>query len=94
MSNRQAALAVAHARHHSRGIIMAIQRFAVEWDRRTVGIAVKLEGGFVFYASDNDFAEMDGRTYARARALERHLNRIGKRRKKQRQRPTAFQAFA
>jgi hypothetical protein len=28
------------------------QRFAVEFDRRTVGIAVRLPGGFMFYASD------------------------------------------
>ena len=31
------------------------QRFAVEFDRRTVGIAVRIPGGFMFYASDDRF---------------------------------------
>jgi hypothetical protein len=40
-----------------------MQRFAVEYDHRTVGIAVRVPGGFMFCASDDDFDEMDGRLF-------------------------------
>jgi len=59
-----------------------IQRFAVELKRRTVGIAVRLAGGFVFYASDKAFEEMNGRTFPRARAIERQLQKIAERRER------------
>ena len=58
---------------------MITQRFAVEFDRRTVGIAVRVPGGFMFYASDDNFSEIDGRLFPRARAIERRLQKIGKR---------------
>jgi hypothetical protein len=58
------------------------QRFAVEFDRRTVGIAVRVPGGFMFYASHDDFDEMDGRLFPRARAIERQLRRVARRRKR------------
>ena len=58
---------------------MISQRFAVEFDRRTVGIAVRVGGGFIFYASDDRFREMDGRIFPRARAIERQLTRVAKR---------------
>jgi hypothetical protein len=57
------------------------QRFAVEFDRRTVGVAVRVPGGFMFYSSDDSFDEMDGRLFPRARALERHLEKVAKRRR-------------
>jgi hypothetical protein len=57
------------------------QRFAVEFDRRTVGIAVRVPGGFMFYASDDEFDRMDGRLFPRARAIERQLKRVARRRK-------------
>lgn len=60
---------------------MNSERFAVEFDRRTVGIAVRVPGGFVFYAGNADFDELDGRVFPRARAIESHLKRVaGKRR--------------
>ena len=59
---------------------MNTQRFAVEFDRRTVGIAVRVPGGFMFYAATDDFNEMDGRLFPRARAIERELKRIANRR--------------
>ena len=59
---------------------MITQRFAVEFDRRTVGIAVRVPGGFMFYASDNRFRELDGRVFKRARAIERELKRTARRR--------------
>ena len=58
---------------------MITQRFAVEFDRRTVGIAVRAPGGFMFYASDNRFDAMDGQLFRRARAIERALTRQAKR---------------
>jgi hypothetical protein len=58
---------------------MITQRFAVEFDRRTVGIAVRVPGGFMFYASDDCFNAMDGRLFPRARAIERQLKKVAKR---------------
>ena len=63
---------------------MSMQRFAVELKRRTVGIAVRLAGGFVFYAADKAFEEMDGRTFGRAREIERQLKKIAKRQEQER----------
>ena len=57
---------------------MTMQRFAVEYDHRTVGIAVRIPGGFIFYASDDEFDAIDGRIFPRVRTLERHLKKIGK----------------
>jgi hypothetical protein len=50
----------------------------VEFDRRTVGIAVRVPGGFMFFASSPLFEELDGRLFPRARALERELKRHAK----------------
>jgi len=58
------------------------QRFAVEFDRRTVGIAVRVPGGFMFYSSSDAFHEMDGRLFRRVRALERELRKVAKRRER------------
>ena len=58
---------------------MGMQKFAVELKRRTVGIAVRLAGGFVFYSSDKAFRELDGRTFGRARDIERQLKTIARR---------------
>ena len=73
---------------------MTTQRFAVEYERRTVGIAVRLAGGFVFYASDRRFDAMNGRTFARARAIERQLRKVAKRQEREQQRFRASPAFA
>jgi hypothetical protein len=55
------------------------QRFAVEFDRRTVGIAVRVPGGFMFFSSDERFGEIDGRLFRRARAIERELKKASRR---------------
>ena len=55
------------------------QRFAVEFERRTVGIAVRVPGGFMFYSSDDRFEQMDGQVFPRARAIERQLRRVAAR---------------
>lgn len=58
-----------------------MQRFAVEYDRRTVGIAVRVPGGFMFYAADDNFREMDGLLFRRARAIERQLEKVARRKR-------------
>ena len=58
---------------------MPSQRFAVEFERRTVGIAVRVPGGFMFFSSSDHFDALDGRLFPRARALERELKKIGRR---------------
>ena len=58
---------------------MGAQRFSVEFDRRTVGVAVRVPGGFMFYASNDRFGEMDGRLFPRARAIEHELRRVARR---------------
>lgn len=58
---------------------MIPQRFAIEFDRRTVGIALRVPGGFMFYASDSRFDELDGRVFPRARAIEAQLRKVSSR---------------
>ena len=60
------------------------QRFAVEFDKRTVGIAVRVPGGFAFYASDARFDQLDGQTFRRARAIERALKKADRRNRERR----------
>ncbi len=73
---------------------MITQRFAVEFEQRTVGIAVRVPGGFMFYASDRDFDAMDGRIFRRARTIERELEKVARRRERIRFDPYAGLAFA
>lgn len=55
---------------------MSVQRFAVEYQRQTVGIAVRVPGGFMFFASDDRFEELDGQLFPRARAIQRRLEKV------------------
>lgn len=48
---------------------LASDRFVIEADRRVVGVAVRSPGGFKFFSSDRAFGGLDGRTFARVRAL-------------------------
>jgi hypothetical protein len=64
---------------------MITQRFAVEFERRTVGVAARVPGGFIFYASDDRFTEMDGRVFPRARVIERQLRKVAKSRARKNQ---------
>jgi hypothetical protein len=54
------------------------QRFAVEFDRRTVGVAVRVPGGFMFFSSSDRFESLDGRLFPRARVLERALRKVAR----------------
>ncbi len=58
---------------------MPSQRFAVEFNHRTVGVAVRVPGEFMFFSSNDDFDEFDGRLFSRARVLERELRKVGRR---------------
>lgn len=55
---------------------MPSQRFAVEFDRRVVGVAVRVPGGFMFYSSAREFDELEGRLFPRARAMSRRLAEV------------------
>lgn len=57
---------------------MSHQRFVVEFDRQTVGIAVRVPGGFMFFSSNDDFDALDGKLFRRARALERQLYKVAR----------------
>jgi hypothetical protein len=57
---------------------MSAQRFAVEFDRRVVGVAVRVPGGFMFYSSDSDFDVLEGRLFSRSRAMSRRLAEVAK----------------
>ena len=61
---------------------MINQRFVVQLDRRTVGIAVRVPGGLIFYSSDDEFDEMDGRIFKRARAIERQLVKVARKQRR------------
>jgi hypothetical protein len=90
--NAQAADA-AHRLPVARSRVTVItQRFTVEFDRRTVGIAVRVPGGFMFYASDDRFRELDGQAFPRARKIERALSKAA--RKQRRPLPASARAAA
>jgi hypothetical protein len=52
------------------------QRYAVEFDRRTVGVAVRVPGGFMFYSSDDRFDKIEGRVFPRARSIQHQLQQL------------------
>jgi hypothetical protein len=60
---------------------MISERFLIEVDRRVVGVAVRAAGGFRFYASDPDFAALDGKTFARARSVNHRVAQLARRRR-------------
>ncbi len=53
-------------------------RFVVEADKKVVGIAVKVPGGYRFYSSDPDFLQMEGTTFPRAKAMARRVAQIAR----------------
>ena len=50
--------------------------FAVEADRRVVGVAVRAPGGFKFFSSEPAYFELEGRTFSRSRALAHSVSKI------------------
>ena len=53
-------------------------RFVVEADRKVVGIAVKVPGGYRFYSSDPDFLAIEGTTFPRAKAMAQRVAQIAR----------------
>jgi hypothetical protein len=66
-------------------------RFLVEFERRAVGVAVRVAGGFRFFASDPDFRTLEGTVFSRARSLMGQVTRTG-RAKRSRRRTLKAQA--
>ncbi|HXC27213.1 MAG TPA: hypothetical protein VNV38_04600 [Stellaceae bacterium] len=50
--------------------------FAVETPTRTVGLAVRAEAGFRFYASDHAFAGLEGRDYNQLEDIRADVRRL------------------
>ncbi len=47
--------------------------FAVEVDRKVVGIAVRVPGGFKFFSSSPEFSPLESRVFKRVRSISRRL---------------------
>lgn len=60
---------------------LMFDRFVVEADKRVVGIAVRVAGGFKFFASDEDYFEVEARVFPRARAMAQRIAVIARRRR-------------
>ena len=50
--------------------------FAVETPTRTVGLAVRAEEGFLFYASDRAFLGLEGHSYPRLQDIQKQVRRL------------------
>lgn len=53
-------------------------RFLVEFDRRAVGVALRVGGGFRFFASDPGFMPLEDRVFPRVRGLMRQVAQSGR----------------
>jgi len=58
-------------------------RFVVEADRRVVGIAVRVKGGFRFFTSDQRFRSLESRTFPRLKAVIARATELARARKRQ-----------
>jgi len=55
-----------------------LERFVVEANRRVVGIAVRVAGGFRFFSSDPDYAGLEAQTFPRVRAITRRIAAVAR----------------
>ena len=55
--------------------------FAVEVDRRVVGVAVRVPGGFKFFSSHPDFSPFEARHFRTGRAIGRRLAELARKRR-------------
>ena len=46
-----------------------MDRFLVEADKKAVGVAIRVRGGFRFFASDPEFQSINAKVFRRARSL-------------------------
>ena len=54
-----------------------MQATIVEFNRRAVGVAVRTQAGFRFFAAGRDFAHLEGHVFRRIASLFRALNEAG-----------------
>lgn len=57
---------------------MSNDRFVVEVERRVVGLAVRVPGGFQFFASEPGYEDVESAVFPRARALMARLGEIAR----------------
>ncbi len=57
---------------------MSGDRFVVEADRKVVGVAVRVPGGFKFFSSDPAFRELEATTFPRAKAMARRISEMAR----------------
>ncbi len=55
-----------------------MDRFVVEADKKVVGIAVRVPGGYRFVCSDPDFQSMDSKVFPRARTLAHRVAQLAR----------------
>lgn len=53
-----------------------LNQFVVEMNRATVGVAVRVPGGYRFFYSDPRFRGLDGRIFRRSRQLARAVGEL------------------
>jgi len=51
-------------------------RFVVEWDRKLIGVAVRVAGGFRFFSSDPNFLRLEGKVFRRVKSLLRRVRQL------------------
>jgi hypothetical protein len=56
--------------------------FIVEFDKQTVGVAVRVPGGFRFFHSDPRFLPIEGQVFRRARGLTQRVAELVRRRRR------------
>lgn len=47
--------------------------FVVEADRRVVGVAVRVVGGYQFFSSNRAFQSLEGKVFPRAKAMQQQV---------------------
>ena len=52
--------------------------FVVEVDRRVVGMAVRVAGGFRFFSSDTKFFPFEGKIFRKGRSIGRRLAELAR----------------
>ncbi len=58
-----------------------MDRFLVESDRRAIGVAIRVAGGYQFFCSDPEFRSMDSKVFPRARALTTGVEQLARARR-------------
>lgn len=53
-------------------------RFVVQADRKVVGVAVRVPGGFRFFASDPEFRSLEAKTFRRVRSMTHRIARLAR----------------